>query len=203
MGGFGSGCWRQGKVLTKNCLQLDVRHLHREGRLVSGLSYNWEWRRRYRKTAAINIKTKSDRLILDYDHQQGDGDWEHANYPVPIEWTPCHYGGQRPWFICPAEGCGRRVAILYSGTHFACRHCHRLAYACQRENPVNRRLLRIDKIREQLGWEPGMLSDTGRKPKGMHWKTYFRLRDTLDDLFMQDMQYLSGLFRRNTNTLNR
>ena len=27
-------------------------------------------------------------------------------------------------FICPAAGCGRRVAILYGGGNFACRHCY-------------------------------------------------------------------------------
>ena len=37
-------------------------------------------------------------------------------------------------FICPAAGCGRRVAILYRGGIFACRHCYRLAYASSRED---------------------------------------------------------------------
>ena len=27
-------------------------------------------------------------------------------------------------FICPAAGYGRRVAILYGGGNFACRHCY-------------------------------------------------------------------------------
>ena len=26
-----------------------------------------------------------------------------------VEWTDCHYGGSRPWFVCPRKGCGRRA----------------------------------------------------------------------------------------------
>jgi hypothetical protein len=96
-------------------------------------------------------------------------------YPVWLEWTGCTLGGRRVWFLCPAAGCGRRVAILYCGGIFACRHCYRLAYACQRENTDDRATRRADKIRERLKWEPGILNGHGIKPKGMHWRTYQRL----------------------------
>ena len=45
------------------------------------------------------------------------------HYAVRIVRTVCNLGGSRAWFICPAVGCGRRVAILYGGGIFACRHC--------------------------------------------------------------------------------
>ncbi|MNI85766.1 hypothetical protein D3C73_1427880 [compost metagenome] len=35
---------------------------------------------------------------------------------------------------------------------------------------------RADRIREKLGWKPGILNGDGVKPKGMHWKTYTRLK---------------------------
>jgi len=34
---------------------------------------------------------------------------------------------------------------------------------------------RVDKIRDRLKWEPGILNGHGIKPKGMHWRTYQRL----------------------------
>ena len=37
--------------------------------------------------------------------------------------TPCNLGNWRAWFICSVVGHGRRVAILYGGGIFACRHC--------------------------------------------------------------------------------
>lgn len=49
-----------------------------------------------------------------------------------LTWTPCNYGGSRPWFLCPGEGCGRRAAILYGPVNPPqCRLCLGLAYASQ------------------------------------------------------------------------
>jgi hypothetical protein len=69
------------------------------------------------------------------------------------------------------------VAILFGGSIFACRHCHDLAYACQRERDDDRAARRADKIRSRLGWPPGILNGGGDKPKGMHWRTYWRLQE--------------------------
>ena len=35
---------------------------------------------------------------------------------ITLVWTPCHYGGQHPWFRCPGitRPCGRRVGVLIS-----------------------------------------------------------------------------------------
>ena len=82
---------------------------------------------------------------------------------------------KRPWFLCPALGCNRRVAILYGGAIFACRHCYKLAYKSQSETNVNRATRRADKIRDNLKWEPGILNGEGLKPKGMHWRIFERL----------------------------
>jgi hypothetical protein len=101
--------------------------------------------------ASIQVRAEADRVILDYRHQRGDGEWKSLNYPVRIEWTPCNYGGARAWFRCPAQGCGRRVAKLYLGSAiFACRHCHQLAYECQRETDDDRAARRADTIRKRL-----------------------------------------------------
>src|SRR5215472_1990244 len=56
------------------------------------------------------------------------GNEGRVDLPVKIEWTPCNYGGTRPWFLCPRRGCGRRVAILYCDSDFGCRTCRRLTY---------------------------------------------------------------------------
>ena len=56
---------------------------------------------------------------------------------IAIAWTPCRFGGKRPWFQCGC--CGRRVVRLYIvQAVFACRHCHRLGYASQLETPHER-----------------------------------------------------------------
>ena len=56
----------------------------------------------------------------------------------------------------------------------------KLAYACQRESDDDRAARRAETIRRRLEWEPGILNGDGRKPKGMHWRTYERLKATHD-----------------------
>jgi hypothetical protein len=80
----------------------------------------------------------------------------------------------RPWFRCR---CDRQVALLYySRGFFACRHCHGLAYQCQSETPTLRWIRRGRKIRMSLGAGFSYAEPFPAKPKGMHWKTYRRLR---------------------------
>jgi hypothetical protein len=143
--------------------------------LTPGLSFSWQWSRNGQTVTSIQIRTELNRIILTYRHRSGDEDWQDKEYPVLLDWTDCTYGGQRVWFRCPVIGCSRRVAILYSGSIFACRHCHRLAYQSQRDSMADRMAGKADKIRERLSWQAGILNGTGTKPKGMRWKTFWRL----------------------------
>lgn len=175
MGGMGSGRYIQGgKNTTCNHWALDVRQLQRDKLLISDKSFMVSWKRDGQVLASINVRTNSNSVMLNYRHQRF-GDWENKEYPVRLDWTNCAFGGRRAWFLCPAQGCRRRVAILYSGSIFACRHCYKLAYACQRENSGDRAIRRADNIRKQLGWSAGIANPNGDKPKGMHWVTFERL----------------------------
>ncbi len=178
MGGSGSGNhWRYGaKSTTDDYRTLDVRRWAREGMLRPGYQGGWRWMRNGETVASIDMQAEQDRVILAYKHHsRGSAEWKHEKYPVRIVQTPCNLGGTRPWFLCPAVGCGRRVAILYGGAIFACRHCYRLAYASSREDAANRATRRADRLRARLGWEPGILNGKGSKPKWMRWRTFTRL----------------------------
>jgi hypothetical protein len=52
---------------------------------------------------------------------------------------------------------------------------HQLGYESQQVVQWDRLTLKADKIRARLGLEAGILNGTGWKPKGMHWRTYWRL----------------------------
>jgi len=163
------------KRLTKHMTALDVRRLQRDGLLMPGRSFGWQWARNGKEKASIQVRTEVDRVILNYRSRSNGGDWKQEEYPVRLDWTGCNLGGKRAWFLCPARGCGKRVAILYGGSIFACRHCHKLAYECQRGSDGDSAMNRADTIRRRLGWRAGIAYPIGDKPKGMYWRTYSRL----------------------------
>ena len=102
---------------------------------------------------------------------------KHMQYDVPLVWTPCNYGGQRAWFLCPNHNCGRRVAKIYLvGGYFICRHCGGMVYQSQHENRADRLLSKHQKIRRRLGGSLSTLAPFPDKPKHMHWRTYWKLR---------------------------
>lgn len=194
MGGIGSGRrYQGGKDTTSNMRPLDIRRLQRDGLLTPGRAFGWHWTAHGKEVASIQIRTEADRVIFNYRSRSNGGEWQPLEYPVYLEWTGCNLGGQRAWFLCPAQGCGRRVAILYGGATFACRHCHKLVYECQRESDDDRAARHADRIKDRLEWEPGILNGAGGKPKGMHWRTYERLKAEHDAYVGVS---LAGMMRR-------
>jgi hypothetical protein len=194
MGGIGSGRRlydkrHDSKSTTDESLPLDVRKLHRHGCLRHGTYSSWRWWSgpdtpearacgasigclvRAAGGAAAGGEADSDlTATLLYAHRG-----EPVRWSVKVLWTPCNYGGRRPWWQCPS--CARRVAVLYAaGRYFACRHCYGLCHASQKENAGDRALRAAWKIRRRLGQEEGgHMEPPPDKPKGMHWETYSRL----------------------------
>lgn len=178
MGGYGSGRRWSSKETTADHRPLDVRRLHRDELLERRDSFNWRWSRNGESVGNISIHPELERVVLKYRYKSAGEDWMDQEYPVSLERTPCRYGGGRVWFRCPARGCGRRVAILYSGKVFACRHCYRLACESQREATHDRALRTAQSVHQKLGGS-GIIDDPVSKPKGMHWRTYTRHMDRL------------------------
>ena len=183
MGGPGSGNgyrW-DARETTESYQRLDVGDFHRKGLLKPFYSGTSRWWRGERQRGSISwwTLTEDDQvtaLTLAYTVAG-----ESVSYQVPLTWTPCHYGGQRPWFRCPEKRCDRRVAVLYGGKYFLCRHCHNLAYESTRENEASRYLRKAQTIRMKLGGSASIYECFPKKPKGMRWRTYDRLRSTADD----------------------
>lgn len=177
MGGIGSGRrWHYGaNDTTSNYRAIDVRRWKRDGLLTPGSTFNWQWTRDGEKVGSIQVRVESRSVNLIYRSRAGRDEWVDQDYSVWLDWTPCKLGGERPWFRCPARGCGQRVAILFGGRIFACRKCYKLAYLSQRETWDDRAARRADRIRDKLGWRRGILNGPGPKPKGMHWRTFERL----------------------------
>ena len=107
-------------------------------------------------------------------------------YAVSLTWTSCNYGSARPWFRCPR--CSKRVAKLYWEPLLkmpACRQCYQLTYRSTRINEAKRLRQRSVELRRKLGASLDRISpinDVPAKPKGMHWRTYWRVVDSILDL---------------------
>jgi hypothetical protein len=181
MGGRGSGrrSTFSGKAETSDSMPLDIRKVSRKGLLVPGNGFNWQWLVNDQKVAGISIRVDLHQAMTLSYRKISTG--EVVEQRLQTQTSPCHLGGQRHWFTCPR--CNKRVAVLYApGRYFACRKCEGLGYATQNEGMGDRASTRANKLRKRLGWMAGILNCEGGKPKGMHWKTYRRLKTHHDAL---------------------
>lgn len=177
MGGLGSGRWPRlsKKRTTESQLRIDIRWFKKQGYLQPGTTGTVSWSFRGKKAGEVMLKTTTDHLVLDYRYQPYGGDWATVKQNIAFDRTPCYYGGQRTWFLCPT--CHRRVALLYwVGKYFRCRHCHHLTYAAQQESKADRLMRKARKLRRRIGASADLTRPILFKPKNMHQQTFDRLR---------------------------
>jgi hypothetical protein len=147
MGGYGSGERSSSKSVTSSYNWLDIRRWYRAGQMVEGSCFFWE---AWHIEVVSSMRRDIPNVVRLYPRQEEPRQSEL--FRILVEWTPCTYGGNRPWFICPARGCYWRVAILYSADTIACRHCHDLTYASQQASGKDRALHRAQAMVQQ---QPG------------------------------------------------
>ena len=112
MGGPRSGTWYRfnKRDTTDEHRSIDIRAWHRKGLLWPGNFITVTWSRLDEVTGSIGAWVVSrERVILKYRTRPG-AEWQDVKEPVSIEWTPCNFGGARPWFRCPALVNGRANA---------------------------------------------------------------------------------------------
>jgi hypothetical protein len=105
--------------------------------------------------------------------------YRHINWPrnkrpqlIRVEWTRCHFGGRRPWFICTF--CEKRVGKLYEIMGgIACRTCANLGYASQSMGQTRRRIVKAERMRRLMGDEGRPAVDAlPERLHGKHRKTH-------------------------------
>ena len=90
--------------------------------------------------------------------------------------------GVRLYFHCPR--CHRACELLYvAGNRLACRVCLQLAYHTENLGKISRNTQRLYRLRRKLGQEPnGAFDYPPDRPTGMHWYTYDRKIEQLEQL---------------------
>jgi hypothetical protein len=200
--------WKGGRTVEAT-RSLDVMRLARAGLLVNCRLADSQWTYSEGTRATIAIKGGRDRIVLKYRFRSYGQEWESIEQPVPTLWTPCRFGGERPWFICDVRAngvyCGRKVTKLYGGGRlFACRHCYRLGYAVQRIGPLDKAHHNLERLHRKLNAHyerPDLPAPP--KPKWMRWKTYRWMaqqiedgRERLDEAFIVGAQRILASIER-------
>lgn len=119
------------KKITTSFLK---EHKYFEG--YRGGTINWTsgWSEN-KSSVGIEVSTLENYLRIYYTQTDNyTQEKKEFDYKIPLNTTPCNYGGKRYWFTCPwyknGNYCGKRVGVLYKdGDYFACRHCYNLTYS--------------------------------------------------------------------------
>lgn len=193
------------KDSTTDYRTLNISALKREGCLTLGRSFDWNWWRGDEKRASIGIVIENRHTMrLRYQSSRNGSAPVQYDYIVVIDWTACHFGGERPWFHCPMCHC--RVAKLYGSSVFSCRHCLQLNYPSQQSSKRNRPIDRAWELRHRLGCDAGPFDYPAEyiaRPKGMHRKTFAKriaqlaaVEEQALSIFEESLERIDGTLRR-------
>jgi hypothetical protein len=150
---------------------IDVRTLHRRGML----SDSWvTFVPMLRWPSVIKIRAARYLVLVEFRDRV-------SPQQIRVSWTRCHFGGARPWLHCT---CGLRVARLFKGLGgYYCRQCFdNPRYACQAKSTQGRLHFEACKLRLLLGGIASLMTAFPERPRGMHRKTYARLRQRAEQL---------------------
>ena len=170
MGGYGSGR-RSHKPKVEECISLDSNELSRDGCLKNGWTGSKVWYRNGTKISSIGIRATANFLHLGYRSDRYGSVAQHLR----IERFSCRYGGSRAYFKCK---CDRRVIKLYFvHKFFLCRECNGVFHGSKNESRWDRSLRRRTKYRRRMGGNASLEAYEIPKPKGMWWRTFYRLQE--------------------------
>lgn len=120
--------------------------------------------------------------------------WEQENsimiwgVQVRLSTAPVIRDTPRHYFDCPA--CDRRCCKLFRvGDEVRCQRCSGLLYASQSRSWSERSVRRIGSLKRKLG-SPHIFGVTDVRPRYMHEKTYFWLRNKLKAVYNERAEYV-------------
>jgi len=86
-----------GKTTVESCRSIDVLQWNRLGYFRSPRWFSWIWTQDDKQTASINVVTERHSVTLKYRSRSYGEDWSDVEHRIGIDWTPCRFGGERPW----------------------------------------------------------------------------------------------------------
>jgi hypothetical protein len=165
------------RITVESLWCIDVNNLNRLGAFARPMEYPF-------------MRLQTSREIIEYRGPKWPADRPPQH--IQVQWTPCTYGGARPWLTCL---CGRRVGKLYRGNGFlGCRYCAEATYESQRKSRKGRLHLKATRIRARLGdYGRPSIDAIPSRPSGMQRKTYSRFKMQLGIIEYKLIQ--GGIYR--------
>lgn len=142
------------KLTLDDVISLDISYLKKVGCLSPNSSIELFW---LRNTLIVDRV----KLFIEYDFL------EMAGGRVYFTRTPCNFGGDRLWFVCPE--CERRSRVLYS-LDFICRQCVALVHGSVGMGKLERLDRKIDKFKKMKCIDDNFFI----KPKQVHRITHMK-----------------------------
>ena len=141
---------------------IDVGELHRAGLLAGGwvaLKPSLRW------SGIATMHVAQFRVVLELQYQS-------VPQNIRVSWTPCNFGGLRPWLHC--SHCNRRVSRLFKGLGgYWCRKClGNPIYESQRRSRKARAYLQAYRIRHRLGGSRPVVDAVPPRTPHMKRRTY-------------------------------
>ena len=151
MGGSRSGRYRtRNRGTVDAACRIDLRFLRKQGALREGhtASGTLRWTRRGEPSGSMGytvvMEPDDRRLILSYSTNG-----EARTITVRLEAVPMRYGGFRYYALCP-RSLRRCLVLTVVGGVVACRQVHRLTYASQSMDLVDRLRERVERCEKRL-----------------------------------------------------
>lgn len=142
--------WRwswYGKDTTDDYNSISISKFHRWKYLNKGEFVSWTiTRSRWGEVFSrmwVGIDRDNKRALFDFTGTNWvTGEKKKYNFTIDIISTPCNYGWDRYWFVCPS--CRKKKGKLYlKNFMFHCRKCLNLCYSDQNQGTMWRLLTRI------------------------------------------------------------
>ena len=155
MGGSASGRYRtRNRGTVDAACRIDLRFLRKQGALREGhrASGSLHWTRRGEPSGSMGYTVVMDpedrRLIMSYTTNG-----EARTVTIQLEAVPMRFGGFRYYALCPRTL--RRCQVLpVVGGVVACRQAHRLTYASQSMDRLDRTRGRMERCEKRLHEKP-------------------------------------------------
>lgn len=148
MGGFGSGYWQRQR--THETVATLPELFASDFKEPSGGIIARPRDKSLRQAIRFRY-LRSGRMIILFRSEHCEANSETIDPILKLDFTPCHFGGNRSWVLCPMPDCGRRVQSLFiKGDEIGCRQCHQLLYETQYGGVLEHKLTRIRAMHRQI-----------------------------------------------------